>query len=80
MKLCVGDPGSYDVDIYLNDEKCDLCIEADEENGIAKIYFREFQEVVQRYPNAIFERLNDPTEHAIAVIKGKVEIRKRGEV
>ena len=50
MKLSVGDPGSFDVEVYLDGEKCDLCIMADEEEGVAEVYFQDFQEIgVQKH-------------------------------
>lgn len=77
MKMRVGDPGSMDVDIYLNDEKCDLCFEADEERGIALVYVNDYKKHIARYPNSFFQQSRDGYEPDMAMIKCKVEIRQK---
>lgn len=79
MKMKVGDIGSQDAQIYINNEKCDLCIEADEEESRALVYVKDFSEHITKYSNSIFQN-GEPIYPTIAVIKGKIEIRKRGKV
>lgn len=60
MKISVGDEYSHYYDVYLNGERLNNCVFADEEEGIAK--------VLKTNAN-IFEKFNEETLH------GKVELK-----
>lgn len=84
MRLCIYETPAkginiFDYQVYLNGEKLETCVMADEELGEVNIIVKSVEELVSKFPKGILHCVTYGWT-VIATLHGKVEVRKIGEI